>query len=165
MQRDESAKPVKTTPGLAGPAGPADYSTVDYMTVVHIYQKVLDRSPTREEFDAALAHFANGISSVDIEKTLMHTDEYRRMIAMQSNLVLDEFEGLYTDQHLRAYVINRYHELVGDLPDGATVDFLHDKFRRRFQDVHALDALIRSISIAPLAGTRVGARPDDRPAP
>jgi hypothetical protein len=118
-----------------------------YFAIVDTYQRVLDRAPSESELQEQRNRLETD-AKYDVpalERVLRSSAEYRRLVALQKNLVHSELEGLLTEQQILAKVRSMYLEATGEAPDDATLQFLLERYRASQLDDASLTALIENI--------------------
>lgn len=139
------ARVSRSSEGYENKATGVDYEV--FFAIVRAYKGILDRPPSETELQTQRERLESD-ASFDVpalERALRTTPEYRRLVALQKNLVYPEMEGLVTEQQIRAKVSSMYLATTGSTPDATTMEFLLDRYRQSQLNDAQLQALIESI--------------------
>jgi hypothetical protein len=79
--------------------------------IVDLYRQLLLRQPVSSELSIAMTKIRKGVLTLEgLRRQLIDTDEYSRMIKLQSNELNPELKKMISDQEIITYVANIYNE-------------------------------------------------------
>jgi hypothetical protein len=120
-----------------------------YNQITEMYERILERIPKTKEIDTAFNKLRDPKTSYNynsLRVELLASDEYRRMVKAQSNVVGASTKGIINHHQLENTIIKIYQGVVGANPTTAVIDFLREKYLDTLnQDDDKLDAYIRKL--------------------
>lgn len=79
--------------------------------IVDLYKQLLQRQPVSSELSIAITKIRKGVLTLEgLRRQLIDTDEYSRMIKLQSNELNPELKKMISDQEIITYVANIYND-------------------------------------------------------
>lgn len=96
-----------------------DMSATTEIDILQVYEKVLQRQPSSSEMaDAIRMIRGNEITIEQLQGRLMDSDEYQRLIKLQSNTLTPELEKIIHDKQQLAFISNIYlAERTANIPN------------------------------------------------
>jgi len=99
--------------GLLNNSSSNDASTIGE-NIVNLYKELLERQPISSELSSAMTKITQGVLTLEgLRRQLIDTDEYARIIKLQSNELNPELKKMISDQEIISYASAIYSEEIG----------------------------------------------------
>ena len=124
-------------------------STVETQTVlgeniVNLYKELLQRQPVSLELSAAMSKIMNGLLTMEgLRRQIIDTDEYGRLIKMQSNELNPELKKMISDQEVITHAASIYYQEFNKLVTKIIELPLRDIYIYLEYNDYALRAMLR----------------------